>query len=181
MYMCLRCKSQICWFMLCVDQTISYSPSYCTLGIISSIHAVYTISSEPRWVWTLYQRWCSPVARCTSVRQPTSPTSIHWLCFCHTWTSLWVRLFLGEGDYHWREHLSTGCSSRFLEQKESCAFFSCNRVGKQYLKLHPSEVDDLCHWFYDARDKGLKLDVKMSPCSQPCHHWQVWQFRVWKW
>ena len=37
--------------------------------------------------------------------------------------------------------------------------------GKQYLKLHPSEVDDLCQWVYDARDKGLKLDVKMSPAN----------------
>ena len=35
--------------------------------------------------------------------------------------------------------------------------------GKQYLKLHLSEVDDLCQWVYDARDEGLELDVKMSP------------------
>ena len=34
--------------------------------------------------------------------------------------------------------------------------------GKQYLKLHPSEIDDLCQWVYDTRDRGLKPGVKMS-------------------
>ena len=36
---------------------------------------------------------------------------------------------------------------------------------KPYLKLHPSEVDDLCQWVYDARDNGLKPDVEMNPAN----------------
>ena len=33
-----------------------------------------------------------------------------------------------------------------------------NHVGSQYLWLHYSEVDDLCQWVLDSREKGATLE-----------------------
>ena len=38
--------------------------------------------------------------------------------------------------------------------------------GKSYLNLHTSEVDDLCKWVYDQREKGLGIgDDEMAPMN----------------
>ena len=51
------------------------------------------------------------------------------------------------------------------------------KFGKSYLSLLASEVDELCQWVYDTRDRGLSLgentDKTVDPVSSSTSEWNI--------